>query len=494
MAPAPVTLLDHFEETLETHDVQGLVLRGYGILTAAQFQLLEIDQVERARAYLRGLVGRLDLAATETKDTAVQVAFSARGLERLGVPASALATFSREFLEGMDEDIRSDVLGDRGDNDPSTWRWGRRTEPIHVLLMLYAVDDDRLNDLVTAESEAYGDAFHLRHAKATQKLDQYKEHFGWRDGLSMPKFAGVPPERPRKKKQESWTHPLRPGEFVLGYPNDYNAFTESPTVDPAHDPQNLLPREREGTRKSLGRNGTYLVFREMTQDVRRFWSHLAEHSREPGADPAARAIALGAKMVGRWPGGAPLVTSPDGDREHHANDNEFLYAGDKLGLRCPPGAHIRRSNPRDILSAPGDRSHEASIAMVRKHQMIRRGRTFGPPVAESMDPRDILATPPDGQERGLHFICLVGDIARQFEFVQRAWIHSANFAALCKDGDPIAAARRPQGDENPNDELTVPAEPLRRKYKQLPQFTRLVGGGYFFLPGIAALRFIAREP
>ncbi|HEY5947606.1 MAG TPA: hypothetical protein VIV40_19010, partial [Kofleriaceae bacterium] len=124
------------------------------------------------------------------------------------------------------------------------------------------------------------------------------------------------------------------------------------------------------------------------------------------------------------------------------------------------------------------------------------GRAFGRPVSEKLDPREILAArgKPDRERRGLHFICLVGHIARQFEFVQRAWIHSANFDSMFKDGDPISAARRPPDDPNPNDEFTCPAEPVRRKYKQMPQFTRLVGGAYFFLPGIAALRFISRHP
>jgi Dyp-type peroxidase family len=477
---------------LETHDIQGLVLRGYGTLTSARFVLLEVTDDVRAREYLRGLCGRINLARDSPETCALQVAFTAPGLARLGVPKSALVTFSRELLEGMDDDVRADTLGDRGDNDPSTWQWGRRSEPIHMLLMVYAVDEPTLSEQLTKELAASKDGFRVLHHKQTTTLADQKEHFGWRDGLSMPKIEGVPRERPKRKEQESWTGPIRPGEFVLGYHNDYDAFTECPTAEAADDPANHLPAA--GGRKNLGRNGSYLVYREMTQDVLKFWSYLETHSREPGDDPAARAIALGAKMVGRWPNGAPLVTSPERDDPARATDNEFKYAADVVGLRCPPGAHIRRANPRDVLAA--DRSHEASLLMVRKHQMIRRGRAFGRPISDKMDPREILAarTKPDGERRGLHFICLVGNISRQFEFVQRAWIHSANFAALSKDGDPIAAARRPPGHENPNDEFTCPATPVRRKYKQLPQFTRLVGGAYFFLPGIAALRFIARHP
>jgi deferrochelatase/peroxidase EfeB len=131
--------------------------------------------------------------------------------------------------------------------------------------------------------------------------------------------------------------------------------------------------------------------------------------------------------------------------------------------------------------------------MVRKHQMIRRGRPFGRPVSESLDPRDLMRAAPDDEHRGLHFICLVSDINRQFEFVQRAWIDSANFDSMYKDGDPISAVRRDSTSPNPNDEFTCPAVPVRRKYKAMPKFTQLVGGGYFFLPGLAALQVIARK-
>ena len=493
MASSPVS----DDETIETGDIQGILLRGYGDLRSARFLVLQVLDAELARRYLQGLCDRLNLARDTPERCALQIAFTARGLAKLGVHESALATFSREFLEGMDDDVRADILGDRGDNDPSKWEWGRRNEPVDALLLVYAVDETVLDDQLKHERAQFAGAFHVRHDKHTRMLgerDHEKEHFGWRDGLSMPKFRGVPAERPKKKHQQTWTEPVAPGEFLLGYRNDYGAFTVCPTVDAVHDPRNHLALDSDG-RKALGRNGTYLVYRELAQHVLELWDYLAKNSRESGDDPAARAIALGAKMVGRWPNGAPLVTSPDKDDLDHARDNEFLYDGDRVGVLCPRGSHIRRANPRDVLAVE-DRGTAASLLMVRKHQMIRRGRTFGAPVSETMDPRAILAArdKPDREPRGLHFLCLVGNIDRQFEFVQRAWIHAANFDSLFRDGDPITAARHPDGHPNPNNEFTCPATPLRRKYKHLPKFTTLVGGGYFFLPGIAALRFISRHP
>ncbi|HEY1554316.1 MAG TPA: hypothetical protein VGF94_05745 [Kofleriaceae bacterium] len=483
-------------ELLETDDIQGLIVRGYGSLHAAAFLLVEVIDPELARRYLQAACARVNTARVSPDGFALQLAFTAPGLERLGVPADARVTFSREFLEGMDDDVRAEALGDRGDNDPTTWQWGRSSaSDIHAMVMVYAANQDKLTTHLDTELKALAGAFRVVRQQDTTTLDDHKEHFGWRDGLSMPNIEGVPADHERKKQQQSWTTPLRAGEFVLGYPNEYASYSECPTAAAADDPAGHLPLAAGGVRKDLGRNGTYLVYRQLTQDVLKLWSYLADHSREPGADPAAKAIALGAKMVGRWPNGAPLVTSPDADDRAQATENRFLYdAADGDGLRCPLGAHVRRANPRDVLAL--DREPADSIVMVRKHQMIRRGRPFGRPVSARMDPREILAArgQPDPEIRGLHFICLVGHINRQFEFVQRAWMQSANFAALFKDADPISAARRAAGDKNANDEFTCQAEPVRRKYKQLPQFTRLVGGAYFFLPGLAALRFIARAP
>ena len=50
---------------------------------------------------------------------------------------------------------------------------------------------------------------------------------------------------------------------------------------------------------------------------------------------------------------------------------------------------------------------------------------------------DRARRPDDGEDRGLHFICVNANIARQFEFVQRAWVGSPKFAALYDDADPL---------------------------------------------------------
>ena len=115
----------------------------------------------------------------------------------------------------------------------------------------------------------------------------------------------------------------------------------------------------------------------------------------------------------------------------------------------------------------------------RLHRLLRRGRSYGPARASRA---------PDGAS-GLYFICLAANLARQFEFVQHTWLNDPTFNGLYDDSDPLVGARQPRGQT-----FTVPARPVRRRYRGLPQFVRTRGGAYFFLPGISALRYLQRLP
>jgi hypothetical protein len=69
------------------------------------------------------------------------------------------------------------------------------------------------------------------------------------------------------------------------------------------------------------------------------------------------------------------------------------------------------------------------------------------------------------------------------------WVNNPVFADLYNDVDPIIAPR--QTNDLYNNDFTCQATPVRRKYKNIPQFTTVIGGAYFFLPGIRALTYIA---
>ena len=87
----------------------------------------------------------------------------------------------------------------------------------------------------------------------------------------------------------------------------------------------------------------------------------------------------------------------------------------------------------------------------------------------------------DGAERGLLFICLNADIARQFEFVQQTWILNRNFATLYDETDPLVG---------PKGGFTIREQPLRR-IVDVETFIQSAGGEYFFLPSLPALKYLA---
>jgi deferrochelatase/peroxidase EfeB len=100
-----------------------------------------------------------------------------------------------------------------------------------------------------------------------------------------------------------------------------------------------------------------------------------------------------------------------------------------------------------------------------------------------------------GEATGLHFICLGANIARQFEFVQSAWLAGLRFDGLSGDSDPLTATHLPRDDGTPTDGFSMPrADGAADRLAGLPQFVTVLGGAYFFLPGIRALRFLATTP
>jgi Dyp-type peroxidase family len=307
----------------------------------------------------------------------------------------------------------------------------------------------------------------------TSDLDD-REHFGFRDGISQPIVEGLGRTGPPGNT-------VRAGEFVLGYRNEYGQYTAGPVV-------------RDTTGRSggdgfdLGRNGTYLVFRQLRQHVAAFWRFVDDATKNPdgSGDPAAR-LKLAAKLVGRWPSGAPLAMAPDRDNPELGDASDFGYHKiDPHGFGCPIGAHIRRTNPRDSLDpSPGT---DKSLAINKRHRLLRRGREYGPPLPMN-DPAtaDSLGIVEEFEtDRGLHFICLNANIGRQFEFVSHTWLNNPNFAGLYDDADPLVAGRSPFGCT-----FTVQAQPVRQRFSGLPQFVTVRGGAYFFLPGLRAIRYLA---
>jgi Dyp-type peroxidase family len=424
---------------LELDDVQGLFARGYGALKSAAFLLLQVEDAAAARRSL-GELGVTN-ATDRRPDRALNVAFTSVGLERLGLPAAELGVFSNEFVAGMTTPHRTRILGDTDENAPANWEWGAPGSPVDAVLLLYARDDA---DLAALERAPPG--FSLLRRLATSELDGF-EPFGFRDGISQPFVDGLGKSGPAEQT-------VRAGEFLLGYENEYGQTVDAPLL----------------------RNGSYLVFRQLHQDVGGFWRFCDEATRsaDGSSDPEAR-LRLASKMVGRWPSGAPLALAPDRDDPNLAEANDFAYhAEDPRGARCPVGSHIRRSNPRDSLDP--DPGSGRSFEINRRHRLVRRGREYGPQL-----PLEQALREDDAVERGLHFICLNANIARQFEFVNHTWLNNAKFGELHDDADPLFAPGC----------FTIPTDGVRERVTHVPRFVTVRGGAYFFLPGLAALRTLA---
>jgi deferrochelatase/peroxidase EfeB len=487
-------------------DVQGLAAFGYAKLTEARFLLLRIRDAAAARAWIASAPVSTAEPRQSAPDTALQIAFTASGLRVLGMPASGMAAFSPEFLKGMaGEASRSRRLGDVGKSDPAGWLWGGARKDPDLVVLLYA--KQKLDAFMRqVQKDPWADAFETVATLATSDMGG-REPFGFVDGISQPQFDWKR-ERTAPGTTETYENLVAIGELLLGYPNEYDKYTERPLLTPEEDPANALnPAEDQPSRRDLGRNGTYLVLRTLEQEVRGFWQYLDTAAGGGSQDR----YQLGAAMVGRSLDGEPLI--PSAGRKNGgvtekagAPRNAFIYDGDPRGAQCPFGAHIRRANPRNAdlfgrpsgpiagllnrLAIPRPGFHDDLIASTRFHRVLRRGREYG----DKITPEEALQPPPVGEApRGLHFACLCANITRQFEFVQNAWLMSTKFNGLTDESDPLLGNRAAVGDCPVTGNFSIQREgKMARRLSGVPQFITVRGGAYFFMPGLRALRYMAQ--
>ncbi|GAL84833.1 hypothetical protein MYP_2061 [Sporocytophaga myxococcoides] len=466
---------------IEFNDIQGLIVRGYSELPASCFLLLNITDVAKARQWLGVISEEITDGISKPTQRAVQVAFTYTGIKKLGMDEASLRSFAREFKEGMTADHRKRVLGDLGESDTIKWQWGGpANEEVHIMLMLYySLDKNLEDDCAIQVSKLDGVRLIQRLDSNLSIFQKRKEHFGFQDGISQPLIKGF-------SKQGDPRFMVEPGEFILGYQNEYHKLPDSPWVSGDGIPYNLLPLLKDGSNNyDFGKNGTYMVFRQISQDVLKFWKFMEDATCEGGSDEEKR-VRLASKMMGRWPSGAPLVKCPERDNPALGQDNSFeFYHADRDGFKCPIGSHVRRSNPRNSKGP----TPEESDLINKRHKILRRGRPYGTYI-ESFDPAEIVAHPEVAKDRGLHFICFNTSLSRQFEFIQDTWINSSKFQGLYNDPDPISG--NPLGRcKSETGTFTIQAEPVRERIKDVPAFTKVIGGSYFFMPGIKAVKYLA---
>lgn len=495
-------------------DIQGLARFGHGRLNEACYLLVRIVNREAARDWLRSAPVTTAVTMSEPPATALQLAFSCPGLAALGLAAEVIAQFSDEFRTGMAAGPnRSRRLGDLGDNAPSKWQWGgSKASTPHVLVMLFAKQGGLPDWEAKVTAGKWGQAFAPIARLSTLDIGPI-EPFGFADGVSQPEIDWNCALTLEGRDQLDFRNTLALGEVLLGYRNEYGLFTERPLVDPAFDTAAVgLPESLEASnRRDLGRNGSYLVFRQLEQDVPGFWRYV---DGQAGHDELRRQ-ALADAMVGRRRDGTPLVPATSklidgiGSNLREQQTNGFLYDDDPAGTRCPFGAHIRRANPRTgdlpggmqplwrrllrMLGFKRQGFRDDMVASTRFHRLLRRGRTYG----SLISPEAALALaemPAADDRRGIHFICLNANIQRQFEFVQNAWMMNAKFDGLSDESDPLTGSRMPLHGGGRTDRFSLPrGDGPPQRLDCLPRFVTVRGGAYFFLPGIRALHYIA-EP
>ena len=463
---------------MERADVQGLLLFAYKQHPRSRFYLLSFEG-GAPRAWLRRMLNDVSSGDEEkTGQYRFNLAFSARGLGALGLDEEDLATFQREFVQGMAHPERSHVLGDRYADDPQRWHWGGPSAPVDAVAMLYARNDVELLERA-AELEQLLDKFGIGYQSEDVGLpEDGREHFGFADGLAQPFIRGS------GRKRQPGDVKIATGELVLGYPNAYGLVTGVPSAKARRGMREHPFRVAAGgDRVSFGYNGTYLVLRKLRQDVAAFWQYCWDAAvAERAPDIAERAKLIAARFVGRWPNGVALVEAPDAEGPPRAGLNDFRFRErDPDGLRCPLGAHIRRANPRDMFGDDAKQGlHDANL-----HRIVRRGRAYGPKLSGSMPRQD------DGQERGLCFVALNANLRRQFEFIQQTWLNSCKFAGLSAERDPLVGKQAFDFDDQPVPRIfSVQARPVRSRYEGLPKVVQVRGGEYFFMPGMRALNYL----
>jgi Dyp-type peroxidase family len=470
-------------QILELEDIQGYIIRDYRQMLFSRYALLRIADASLAKKWISKLIPFLTTAETNEdlepdRLNELNIAFTVSGVKNLGLSADNIFAFSKEFREGMVTEHRTRILGDYDDNDPKNWSWGGTDEnKVDVVLMVFGKDKEAgLSYYDSLQNDFLTKGFELVTYIDGLTLNDNKEHFGFRDGISQPVIKGS-----GKLVEES--NMLNAGEFLMGYKNEYNVFPQSPLILNEQGNLNLLPTDAGGSgKKDLGKNCSYLVIRQIEQKVEAFWSFMNEKTKnQDGSINNNESIKLAAKMMGRWPSGAPITKFPDADPGILSNDNDFGYAeNDKAGNSCPFGSHIRRLNPRDSFE---DNGKKQSIKLSNRHRIIRRSRLYGEPIISSPTHHK------SASEVGLLFNCFNADISRQFEFIQNSWASLSKVKNLYNDPDPIIGTRQ-IAEMGTVQNFTIQACPVNKTITDIQRFVTIKGGAYFFFPSITSIRYL----
>jgi deferrochelatase/peroxidase EfeB len=443
--------------------------------------LFRIDDPGRARGFLRALLPRIaagtaaDVAGTPQLNVFLSwraVAAFVAGNPRLD-PAAGRSQFELFFTDptqGPDSLAMADQLGFTGPSAPAKWWAGFRTADIDLAVFV-GCDTEEQRQSVLAELRAAAAAAGLSEltvpsfplgAPSGYLPAGGRLHFGYRDGITTPDV--------------DWEDVGRPGaanlrEFVLGYRTD-----DYPTMP-----------FKEGDWLDFARDGSFACVTWLYQDVAGFEAFLSKHA--PALAPSMPGVDakewLAARLMGRWRDGTPLALHPDRlPPTPEPPRNDFGYADDPTGQRCPLDAHIRVAFCRD---QPFSFANEVRFPQGAP-RLIRRGFSYGEPLASARD---------DGKDRGLFGLFLCARVNEQFYSVLR-WMQHTEFSDAFEGGKPgtsgqdrLIGSRLPGGSNRAPDTNVVAAVGGASTTISLQPFIRYKGVVVLFVPSMAALRILA---
>jgi deferrochelatase/peroxidase EfeB len=315
-------------------DIQHILLTRAPAMTG-RYEFLSFRDGGSGRAWLSAIKDTVQSAAAmrATVDELkrwVTVAFTWNGLRALGLNEASLSSFPEEFKQGMP--ARAERLGDTGVNAPENWVGGLASPGLHAIVILFARDEPERVRCVGEHEKLLAkcagvEVLSVLDLNASPPFNYAHDHFGYRDRLSQPVI-----EHSGEEPTPGSGAPLKAGEFILGYPDEFGVTAVNPQPE------------------MLARNGSYMAYRRLEEHVGKFREFLRQH----GDTPEEQEL-IAAKLMGRWRSGAPLALSPDKDDLVLAADmqrnNDYNYKEmDPQGYAVPLGSHARRMNPRDTAA------------------------------------------------------------------------------------------------------------------------------------------------
>jgi Dyp-type peroxidase family len=425
------------------NELQANILKGHGRRSTRNlFLAVKSGKAAAARAGMKALAPLVTTAKQQLDETAafkasgtpggrvILALIAGAGYKAMGTTAAKIPT-DAAFSAGMAS--RQAILADPLKKD---WEPGF---PIaaHAMILIADASEALCRAGEVDVLAKLGAGWAVTHVESGQAIlddaGNGLEHFGYVDGRSQPLMLT---DDTGSEAMVNWNAAFGPDIVLVG--------------------------DRAGT-KGSDSMGSYFVFRKLEQDVAGFKAAEAALADAQQRAAATAGVALpdrelaGAMMVGRFEDGSPalLHAAPSGNRP----ENDFNYAGDPAGRRCPLHAHIRKTNPRN--------GSERGVIMARRGIPYGGGEGSGAPV-------------------GLLFMSYNKNIPAQFEFIQQSWANNIIFPAGGTGLDPIIG--QAPGRRAPYADCPIAHGNPGSHTGDFQQYVTMRGGEYFFAPSISGLK------